>query len=64
MDASQRDVSQEREVWLMFGRHQVQLDPLPELEHKNRKYVLSRLLCETKFVVDVGLEMYVKVKGT
>lgn len=41
MDASQGDVSQEREVWLMFGRHQVQLDPLPELEHKNREYVLS-----------------------
>lgn len=35
MDASQGDVSEEGEVGLMFGWHQVQLDPLPELEHKN-----------------------------
>lgn len=45
MDASQGDVSQEGEVWLMFRRHQVQLDPLPELEHENPEYVLSLSQC-------------------
>lgn len=35
MDASQRNVTQEGEVRLVFGRHQIQLDPLPELEQKN-----------------------------
>lgn len=41
MDASQRNVTQEGEVRLVFGRHQIQLDPLPELEQKNtiRRYI-------------------------
>lgn len=36
VDSSQRDVTQEGEVWLVFGRHEVQLDPLPELTQTHR----------------------------
>lgn len=39
MDASQRNVAQEGEVRLVFGRHQIQLDPLPELEQRNTECV-------------------------
>lgn len=35
MDASQGDVAQEGKVRLVFGRHEIQLDAFPELEHKD-----------------------------
>ena len=38
MDASQRDVTQEGEVWLVFGRHEIQLDTLPELKQTDTEH--------------------------
>lgn len=40
MDASQRNVTQEGEVRLVFGWHQIQLHTLPELKHKDAERVL------------------------
>lgn len=61
MDASQGDVSQEGEVWLVFGWHQVQLDPLPELKHK-KKCVLSLGKCSF-FMSENRSSLNVKTKG-
>lgn len=40
MDASQRNMTQEGEVWLVFGWHQIQLYTLPELEQKDTGDIL------------------------
>lgn len=45
MDASQRDVTQEGEVRLVFGWHQIQLDPLPELEQKHVLIISMFMIC-------------------
>lgn len=59
MDTSQGDVSQEGEVWLVFGWHQVQLDPLPELKHK-KKCVLGKC---SFFMSENRISLNVKTKG-